>query len=80
VYNGHKDRVDALAWSPSGQLIASASYDNTVQVWRASGGGLVYTYNHHHDAVYDVLWSPDGSLIASCGADKTAQVWQAPTG
>lgn len=33
-YTGHSDDVFGLAWSPDGALIASASADGTVQVWR----------------------------------------------
>ncbi len=38
TYTGHSDAVLAVAWSPDGQRIASASQDNTVQVWDAPGG------------------------------------------
>lgn len=31
---GHKAQVNALAWSPSGKQIASASDDKTVKIWR----------------------------------------------
>jgi len=31
---GHKAQVEALAWSPDGQQIASASDDKTVKIWR----------------------------------------------
>lgn len=34
-YHGHKDNVFALAWSPDGTRIASASEDTTVQIWAA---------------------------------------------
>jgi WD40 repeat protein len=33
-YTGHSGDVFDLAWSPDGSLIASASTDGTVQVWR----------------------------------------------
>jgi len=33
TYNGHSDYVDAVAWSPNGQFIASGSWDGTAQVW-----------------------------------------------
>jgi WD40 repeat protein len=31
---GHYDTVFHLAWSPDGSLIASASVDGMVQIWR----------------------------------------------
>ena len=35
IYHGHFDPVLALAWSPDGQQIASASWDGSVSVWHA---------------------------------------------
>jgi WD40 repeat protein len=82
TYKGHLAQVDGLAWSPDGRLIASASYDNTVQVWDIATGGQASTliYRGHSDHVRAVAWSPDGKLIASASADRTVQVWNASTG
>src|SRR5437763_1201178 len=33
IYSGHSSRVTAVAWSPRGTHIATASYDTTVRVW-----------------------------------------------
>ena len=80
TYAGHFGPVDAVAWSPNGQRIASGSWDRTVQVWNASDGGNVFTYRGHSGVVDAVAWSPDGKWIASGSWDKTVQVWNASDG
>lgn len=74
--------VQALAWSPNGQRIASASQrqDSTIQVWNALDGSQVYSYRGHSQFVRMVAWSPDGKYIASGSQDQTVQVWDAITG
>lgn len=88
TYHGHHEVVKAVAWSPggsslssaSGSRIASASFDFTVQVWAATTGKHALKYSQHTDGVKTVAWSPDGVHIASGGLDKTVRVWDAATG
>jgi eukaryotic-like serine/threonine-protein kinase len=81
TYHGHSDIVDAVAWSPDGSSrIASASDDQTAQVWNAADGSGVYTYRGHSGAVRTVAWSPGGAHIASASDDKTVQVWNVADG
>ena len=35
---GHTDEVKSVAWSPSGERLASASGDKTVMVWDNTSG------------------------------------------
>ena len=65
TYRGHTDVVNAVAWSPDGKRIASASGDETVQIWDATYGHTALTYRGHTDPVHAVVWSPDGSHLAS---------------
>jgi eukaryotic-like serine/threonine-protein kinase len=80
TYNGHANYISAVAWSPDGKRIASASGDHTAQIWDAATGKLVLTYRGHSSDVSTLAWSPDGQYIATGSLDTTVQIWNATTG
>ena len=75
TFPGHKNQVTGVSISPDGQLIASASHDNTVKLWLRDGKPL-RTFKEHSNKVNSISFSPDGKLIASASDDKTVKVWQ----
>ncbi|HEX4208452.1 MAG TPA: hypothetical protein VHZ51_30445, partial [Ktedonobacteraceae bacterium] len=77
-YYGHRNFVDAVAWSPDGKRLATGSTDNTAQVWDALTGDNASIYQGHQDRVLAVAWSPDGKYVASGSGDATTQIWLAP--
>ena len=77
IYRGHAAGVIAIAWSPDGTRIASASLDKTVQVWDIETGQKISSFEGHAGMVYAVAWSPDGKRIASASKDNIVQVWDA---
>jgi eukaryotic-like serine/threonine-protein kinase len=77
TYHGHVLPVYAIAWSPDGKRIASASNDGTVHVWDAATGQRFFRYHGHHGSVNAVAWSPNGKYIASASSDSTVQLWDA---
>ncbi|MDJ0737617.1 MAG: caspase family protein [Nostocaceae cyanobacterium] len=71
---GHSQQVNAIAFSPDGKMIASASDDNTVKVWGVDGK-LVNTFKGHKDRVTSIAFSGNGKFIASGSADKTVKIY-----
>lgn len=76
----HRGHVNALCFSPSGELLASASDDDTVKVWHPHSPQDPITLVGHTDRVMDVAFSPDGTLVAGGGGDETVRIWEVPSG
>ncbi|KAK4089364.1 WD40 repeat-like domain-containing protein [Purpureocillium lilacinum] len=55
-------------------LVASASYDNTIRLWRVATGECVQTPEGHDDSVTSVAFSSDSTLVASGSDDKTIRL------
>ncbi|MEA5507261.1 hypothetical protein VB735_30045 [Halotia wernerae UHCC 0503] len=71
---GHISGVNSVTFSPDRSLIASASADNTIKLWRFDGN-LVKTLAGHNDVVNSVTFSPNGQLMASASQDQTVKLW-----
>ncbi|MCO6456805.1 MAG: protein kinase [Pirellulaceae bacterium] len=77
---GHELGTFAVAFSPDGATLASASRDGTVKLWRAADGTLIRTLFGHAGSVQHVAFSPDGQRLASASSDRTARIWRVDDG
>ena len=71
---GHTDAPHALAWSPDGVMLLSASADHTVRLWAAGGeraGECLRVFEGHTEAVMTVARRARGDAFLSSGLDKT---------
>ena len=79
IFSGHDGSVFGVKFSPDGEMIASASADNTLKLWKRDGS-LLATLDEkrggHKGSVNAVAFSPDGQLIASASTDKTIKLWK----
>ena len=73
----HRDRVNSIAFSPSGQLLATASRDRDARIWNVRTGELVRAFPHN-TAVRDAQFSPDGRWLVT--AALRASLWDANEG
>ncbi|XP_050379332.1 protein CIA1 [Argentina anserina] len=74
----HTRTVRSCSWSPSGKLLATASFDGTTAIFQDVGDDYecVSTLEGHENEVKSVSWNASGSLLATCGRDKTVWIWE----
>lgn len=77
---GHSSWVTSVAISPSGQLLASSSLDDTIKIWHLSTGKDLLTLKGHSKGVNAIAISPDGKLLISGSDDYTIKVWNLQNG
>ncbi|KAI3334678.1 WD40-repeat-containing domain protein [Ustulina deusta] len=71
--------VNAIAFSPDGKTLASASVLGTIRLWDAVTGTRRQTLGKHSSAVDAVAFSPDGKALASGLRDGIIQLWDVAT-
>ncbi|KAG0138123.1 WD40-repeat-containing domain protein [Tuber indicum] len=78
---GHSKEVFAVRFDPTGQNIASGSFDRSILVWRTYGDCPNYlALPGHKGAVLDLHWSRDSQIIFSASADTLLATWDVSTG
>jgi WD40 repeat protein len=72
----HTDWVTAVAFSPNGQMLASADRNGGVSVWDPDNAQELFTLPGHKSAVTGLSWRGDSRLLASCSEDGTVKLWE----
>jgi len=74
VLEGHTAPIAALALSPDGTTLASASWDYTVRLWPLAGGAARVLEGHTQN-VNGVAFAPDGRTLVSVSYDQSVRIW-----
>lgn len=78
---GHGDWVEEVSFSPTGDILASASRDGTIKIWSRDGSPLK-TLRGHSNYVISLSFHPDPKIriLASASSDRTVKLWNIDTG
>ena len=78
--SGHTSRVCRTEFHPSGDYVASASFDTTWRLWDTRTTTQLLLQEGHSREVYSLAFNVDGSLLATGGLDSIGRIWDLRTG
>lgn len=66
-----------ITFSPDGETVVSANYDNDIRIWKTASGELVKKVEDLTGAMFASEFTPDGKQLVMAGLDETVYVWDA---
>lgn len=78
VFNGHRDAVTSVAFSPDGSQLVSSAYDCSIRIWSLKEDNHEIIHIESDTSLKSVAYSPDGKYIVAGGWGKI-YVWDAET-
>ncbi|CAG0981174.1 eukaryotic-like serine/threonine-protein kinase [Phycisphaerales bacterium] len=70
-----ESRVNGVAWSADGSMIAAGGTDRVLRVFDATTGRLVRRLGGHTGPLRSVRFAPDARYLVSTGFDRTVRWW-----
>lgn len=74
------DHLQAVAFHPNGNYIATGSADLTVRLWDVTSGKLLRVFIDCHLPVNCVSFSPDGKYLAAAGEESKIRIFDLAAG
>ena len=83
---GHADRINDIAFSSDGSILASVSDDRSAKLWDINSGELLHSFKENNIAWEDnaekrfVALSPNNKLLATSSFDGSVLIWEINSG
>ena len=72
-FNQHRDSVYSVAFSPSGEFLASGSLAGQLYIWDISESRYVKSYKGKGD-IFEVAWNKEETRVAACFSSNVVAV------
>jgi WD40 repeat protein/transcriptional regulator with XRE-family HTH domain len=79
AWQAHTAAVQALAFSPDEQTLATGSWDGSIKLWNLENGALLWL-GQHTGSIHRLVFTPDGRTLVSGGDDAAIRLWDVSTG
>ena len=78
--HGHTDRIELVAFDPTGELVLTGSQDQTARLWNARTGRQLRELRGHGGLLTTAVFSPDGNRVFTTSLDGLGRLWEVETG
>jgi WD40 repeat protein len=72
--SGHNATIEAIAFSPQGDLIASGDGEGRLCLWKTDGTPAD-SFDSRSPRIRSLAFSPDGQELAAGGSDGVVRLW-----
>lgn len=73
VFDRHRDSVYSVAFSPSGNFLASGSLAGQLYIWDVEKGEHIRNYKGGGD-IFEVAWNKEETRVAACFSSNTVSI------
>jgi WD40 repeat protein len=77
VVKGYTGRINALALSPLGDTLVTASSEGSAKLWDAGTAKVRGQLHGHSLAITALAYAPDGQSLATGSYDRSVKLWNA---
>lgn len=72
---GHFHDMNALSYSPDGQIAATGGDDGKLKLWNVSSGFCIATLSEHSAPITAIEFAKKGKVLFSASMDGTVRAW-----
>ncbi|OAB57660.1 hypothetical protein AY600_00655 [Phormidium willei BDU 130791] len=75
----HNSAISTVAFSPNGEVFASASSDGIVKIWNLGQPQEIMRFRGQPDGISNIAFSSDNRQLAAGGDDGSIEIWDLET-